>query len=193
MAGLAERADAIRVVKGAWPYHDPGRILAERLGASPRQTALSTDGGNTPQSLVNRSCLDIQAGRLDVVVLVGGEGIWSRRRARRAGKTIPYTDDSAVAGGGGAGPRAEDELEAGDGAWLRGADQHLPDLRERHPGTAGRVDPRAPHPHLRAVGALQPGRGGQPLRLGPPADDRRADPHALRATTAWSASPTPRP
>ena len=95
MAGLAERADAIRVVKGAWPYHDPGRIVAERLGASPRQTALSTDGGNTPQSLVNRSCLEIQAGRLDVVVLVGGEGIWSRRRARRAGKTIPYTDDSA--------------------------------------------------------------------------------------------------
>ena len=95
VAGLAERADAIRVVKGAWPYHDPGRIVAERLGASPRQTALSTDGGNTPQSLVNRSCLEIQAGRLDVVVLVGGEGIWSRRRARRAGETIPYTDDSA--------------------------------------------------------------------------------------------------
>ena len=99
VAGLAGRADAVRVVKGAWPYHDPGRILADRLGASPRQTALSTDGGNTPQSLVNRSCLEIQAGRLDVVVLVGGEGIWSRRRARRAGKTIPYTDDSTSAAG----------------------------------------------------------------------------------------------
>ena len=30
------------------------------------------------------------------MVLVGGEGIWSRRRARRAGKTIPYTDDRAA-------------------------------------------------------------------------------------------------
>ena len=34
VAALAERADAIRVVKGAWPYHDPGRILADRLNAS---------------------------------------------------------------------------------------------------------------------------------------------------------------
>ena len=162
VAGLAERADAIRVVKGAWPYHDPGRIVAERLGASPRQTALSTDGGNTPQSLVNRSCLEIQAGRLDVVVLVGGEGIWSRRRGPSRRQDHPLHRRQRLAGGGGAGPRAEDELEVGDGAGLRGADQHLPDLRERHPGTAGRVDPRAPHPHLRTVGALQPGRGGQP-------------------------------
>ena len=91
---LLGRVESIRVVKGAWPYHDPGRIIAERIGASPRQTALSTDGGNTPQSLVNRTCLEIGEGRLDVAVLVGAEGIWSRRRARRAGRTIPYTDDA---------------------------------------------------------------------------------------------------
>jgi acetyl-CoA C-acetyltransferase len=97
---LLAKVDAIRVVKGAWPYHDPGRIIATRIGASPRQTALSTDGGNTPQSLVNRSCLDIQAGRFDAVVLVGGEGIWSRRRARRQGATVPYTSDDDA-------PRAE--------------------------------------------------------------------------------------
>jgi acetyl-CoA C-acetyltransferase len=90
---LLAKLDSIRVVKGAWPYHDPGRIVASRIGASPRQTALSTDGGNTPQSLVNRSCLDILEGRLDAVVLVGAEGIWSRRRARRHGDTIPYTKD----------------------------------------------------------------------------------------------------
>lgn len=97
---LVGKADAIRVVKGAWPYHDPGRIIAERVGASPRQTALSTDGGNTPQTLVNHSSLDIAAGRADVVILVGAEGIWSRRRARRKGERIPYTDDSDA-------PRAE--------------------------------------------------------------------------------------
>ena len=82
------------VVVGAGQLLQRPQDPADRLGASPRQTALSTDGGNTPQSLINRSCLDIQAGDLDVVVLVGGEGIWSRRRVRRAGGTIPYTDDS---------------------------------------------------------------------------------------------------
>ncbi len=94
---LLAKLDAVRVVKGAWPYLDPGRIVAEAVGANPVQTALSTDGGNTPQSLVNRSCLDILAGKLDTVVIVGAEGIWSRRRAKRAGQRIPYTDDAGVA------------------------------------------------------------------------------------------------
>ena len=94
---LAARADAIWVVRGAWPYRDPGRIIASRVGASPRHTALSADGGNTPQSLVNRASLAIRNGELDVVVLAGAEGIYSRRRARRAGQRIPYTDDSATA------------------------------------------------------------------------------------------------
>ena len=91
---LLRAADVIRIVKGAWPYRDPGRLVASRLGANPKLTQISTDGGNTPQSLVNRSCLDIQAGRADVVVLAGAEGIWSRRRAHKAGATIPYTSDA---------------------------------------------------------------------------------------------------
>ena len=85
-----------RSVKGAWPYRDPGRIIADRIGSTARQTLVTFDGGNTPQTLVNNSALDIEAGRLDVVVLVGAEGIYSRRRARRAGGVIPYTDDSAA-------------------------------------------------------------------------------------------------
>lgn len=90
---LLRSVDSIRVVRGAWPYRDPGRIIAGRIGASPRQTLLTFEGGNTPQSLVNQSSLDIEAGRLDVVVLVGAEGIYSRRRAKRAGAVIPYTSD----------------------------------------------------------------------------------------------------
>ncbi|MEZ5231338.1 MAG: acetyl-CoA acetyltransferase [Acidimicrobiales bacterium] len=90
---LLSQVDSIRVVKGAWPYVNPGAIVAGLVGASPRQSLLSPDGGNTPQSLVNASALDILAGRLDVVVLVGAEGIYTRRRAKRAGGVIPYTDD----------------------------------------------------------------------------------------------------
>ncbi len=93
---LLRQVDSVRVVKGAWPYRDPGRLVADRIGSSARQTLLSYDGGNTPQSLVNQSALDIEAGRLDVVVLVGAEGIYSRRRAKRAGAIIPYTSDAAA-------------------------------------------------------------------------------------------------
>lgn len=91
---LLRQVDSIRVVKGAWPYRDPGALIAARIGASPRQTLLSPDGGNTPQSLVNKSAFDIASGALDVVVLAGGEGIYSRRRAKRAGVKIPYTSDA---------------------------------------------------------------------------------------------------
>ncbi len=94
---LLRQVDSVRVVRGAWPYRDPARIVADRIGSSARQTLLSFDGGNTPQSLVNQSALDIEAGRLDVVVLVGAEGIYSRRRAKRAGAVIPYTSDGDAA------------------------------------------------------------------------------------------------
>ncbi|HCB34469.1 MAG TPA: hypothetical protein DEP66_00075 [Acidimicrobiaceae bacterium] len=87
----AARATHIWVVKGAWPYTDPAALLAQRFGADCR-TGLSGDGGNTPQSLVNKACLAIAAGDAEVVVIVGAEGIWSRRRARRGGLRIPYTD-----------------------------------------------------------------------------------------------------
>ncbi len=41
-------------------------------------------GGNSPQSLVNQTCLDIQAGRADLV-LIGGAEAWRTRMAARAG------------------------------------------------------------------------------------------------------------
>ena len=92
---LLKGATHIRVVSGAWPYSDAGRLLADRFGADV-VTGISPNGGNTPQSLVNRSCLDIQSGAADVVLIVGAEGIYSRRRAKRAGGRIPYTEQSGV-------------------------------------------------------------------------------------------------
>ena len=41
-------------------------------------------GGNSPQSLVNVTALDIQAGRLDVAILSGGEAWRTFMRARKA-------------------------------------------------------------------------------------------------------------
>jgi acetyl-CoA C-acetyltransferase len=65
-------------------YRDPGRLVADRIGADPRDTTLSGMGGNSPQSLVNVACLDIQAGRSDLV-LIGGAEAWRTRMAARSG------------------------------------------------------------------------------------------------------------
>ena len=52
--GVLAATDSVRVVKMlSWRYRDPGALVAARVGATPRQTMYSTDGGQTGQ-LTNR-------------------------------------------------------------------------------------------------------------------------------------------
>ena len=77
--------DSVRVVHLlSWHQRDPGRLVADRVGATDLRHAMyTTPGGNTPQALVNRTCLDILRGRVDVA-LVGGAEAWRTRMATRA-------------------------------------------------------------------------------------------------------------
>ena len=85
-------ADAVHIVGMlSWRYRDPGRLVAQRLGAEPKDTSVSGMGGNGPQSLVNMACLDIQAGRADLVLLGGAEAWRSRMGARNAGGELDWT------------------------------------------------------------------------------------------------------
>jgi acetyl-CoA C-acetyltransferase len=94
-AAVVEGADSVRVVSLlSWRYRDPGALVAARIGAAPRDTALTSMGGNSPQSLVNETCLDIQAGRNDLV-LIGGAEAW---RTRMAGRTTDVRPDWTVQG-----------------------------------------------------------------------------------------------
>jgi acetyl-CoA C-acetyltransferase len=99
--GLASAIDSIRVVRLlSWRYRDPGALVAASIGAKPRHTAYTTDGGQTPQSLLNRTAADIQAGRTDVVVLGGAESWRTRMAHRKRGSRPDWTkqpDDSAPA------------------------------------------------------------------------------------------------
>lgn len=89
---LLRAADSIRVIQLlSWRYPDPGRFLADRLGASPRETVLTTTGGNSPQMLVNETARAIQAGELDVALLVGAEAMFTRFRARRQKAWLEWT------------------------------------------------------------------------------------------------------
>ncbi|KUI06331.1 acetyl-CoA acetyltransferase [Mycolicibacterium acapulense] len=83
---VLEAADSVRVVNLlSLRYRDPGLLLAQRLHADNAATRYTGVGGNTPQSLVNQACRDIQNGRAEVVLIAGGETWRTRTRLRAKG------------------------------------------------------------------------------------------------------------
>ncbi len=96
---VLQAVDAIRVVNLlSWRYRDPGLLLAAKIGAMDPATSYTGAGGNTPQSLVNQACLDIQQGRADVVLLAGAETWRTRKRLQNNGIRPHWTrqDDSVA-------------------------------------------------------------------------------------------------
>ena len=97
-------ADAIRVVSQlSWRYGNTPRFVADRLGLAPARLDYSTMGGNSPQSLVNRTALDIRSGAIDIAILTGGEATRTRGRARKAGLELdwprsPQGDEPTIVG-----------------------------------------------------------------------------------------------
>ena len=76
---------SVRVVNLlTWKYGDPAYVIAQELRLTPAETAYSTMGGQSPQSLVNTTAAEIQAGDIDLVILAGGEARRTRARARKA-------------------------------------------------------------------------------------------------------------
>lgn len=97
--GVLAAVDAIRVVNVlSAHYRDPGLLLGERIGADNPTTGYSGIGGNVPQSLVNRACLDIWHGRSGVVLIAGGETWRTRTRLHSRGANFGWTrQDDTVA------------------------------------------------------------------------------------------------
>src|ERR1700739_4190414 len=90
---VLEAVDSISVVNLlSARYRDPGLLLGQRIGADRPDTRYSGVGGNVPQSLVNRACLDIQHGRADVVLVAGAEMWRTRMQLRAGGKRLTLTD-----------------------------------------------------------------------------------------------------
>jgi acetyl-CoA C-acetyltransferase len=87
---LLEDAGSVRVIRGIWGYQNPAKAVAEAIGAPNAETALAPYGGNYVQTTVNRSCLDLQAGRQQVIVLTGAECGNSQAKARRAGVELDW-------------------------------------------------------------------------------------------------------
>jgi acetyl-CoA C-acetyltransferase len=85
---LLRRADSIRVVRGRWPYKNPAAVIAAAIGADGAETGLTRFGGNFVQSTLNRTALDIQSGRHDIVLLTGAECGSTQAKATRAGLNL---------------------------------------------------------------------------------------------------------
>lgn len=84
-------ADAIRVVGLlCYRYGNPAWVVAQRLGQTPREYGVTTMGGNSPQTLVNSTALQIQRGELDLAILTGGEAWKTRSRARKQGVELRW-------------------------------------------------------------------------------------------------------
>ena len=80
--------------------------MAEQLGSDARaSTRVTTSGGNSPQSLVNATAAQIQAGELDIAVLTGGEAWRTRMRARKAGVELTWPKAARRRRAGGASAR----------------------------------------------------------------------------------------
>jgi acetyl-CoA C-acetyltransferase len=91
-ARLLEAADRVAVPRGTWSYSDPGRIVAERIGAVGAQTHL-IDLGIPQQTPINDAMSAIVRGELDVVLVVGAE---AKARAARAAKRSHAADAEGI-------------------------------------------------------------------------------------------------
>ncbi|MDQ1446438.1 MAG: acetyl-CoA C-acetyltransferase, partial [Acidimicrobiaceae bacterium] len=99
-SSLVAKADSVRVVDLlSWRYTNPAALVAERVGASPRQTLRTTTGGNTPQALVNDTAAAIQRGDLDVAVIAGAEAVYTRLLARKTKDWLQWTPQDEDATG----------------------------------------------------------------------------------------------
>jgi hypothetical protein len=79
-------------------YRDPAALVAAEVGMRPRRTIETDDGGNYPQSLLNRACNEIQRGASDAWLIGGAESWRTKTAAKRAGDVLPWTvqDDSVT-------------------------------------------------------------------------------------------------
>jgi acetyl-CoA C-acetyltransferase len=94
---LRQAISAVRVVWGVWPYRDPGRLVAERIGVPAARTTLTVMGGNQVYDLVNDTAVRIRRGELDVAVICAAETLRTRRQDHASGRRTEYVPEPAGA------------------------------------------------------------------------------------------------
>jgi acetyl-CoA C-acetyltransferase len=94
---LLTAANEVIVPSGSWHYRDPGRLLAQRFGATDARTVLA-QFGILQLSPFTRACNAIVSGGADVVLVAGGEARFRALRGTITGQGAPdTTQDVSVA------------------------------------------------------------------------------------------------
>lgn len=88
---LLTAIDRLLVIGGMWRYPDPGRLIADAVGATDASTLLTAMGGNMPQACVSDACERVLTGLEDVVVVTGGEAVYSKNKLRKLGQDLGRT------------------------------------------------------------------------------------------------------
>lgn len=93
--GILGAIQRVAVPRGLWDYSDPGRLIAERIGAPAARTVL-VGTGIPQQTLLNDAHAAIRNGTLDVALIVGGEAARRAAIARRHGVTPIDTEQDGA-------------------------------------------------------------------------------------------------
>jgi acetyl-CoA C-acetyltransferase len=92
---ILREVQRVAVPGGTWQYRDPGRIIADRIGA-PQATTSLVQTGIPQQTLFDDAYEAILDGTIDVALIVGGEAARRAALARRAGITVVDTEQIDV-------------------------------------------------------------------------------------------------
>jgi len=81
---LKEHIDALYMVNiNSWSYQDAPAELSKILNINPDKKIYLSDGGNTPQMLVNRAAKRIYDGKKKAILILGGEASYSVYQAKK--------------------------------------------------------------------------------------------------------------
>ena len=93
---LLGEVDSVRVIRGMWPYRNPAKAVADAIGSPNAETGVSTWGGNSVQSVLSESALEVQRGERTLIVLTGAECGRTQAKARRARVDLAWREAPGV-------------------------------------------------------------------------------------------------
>lgn len=93
--GLAAHVGSVAVPVGNWSYADPGRLVADAVGAGSART-VRVEIGVPQQTPVRVAVERIRSGQLDAALVVGGEAKATQLRRSRAGLEVTEVDQGDV-------------------------------------------------------------------------------------------------
>ena len=93
---LGAIVDEVLVPHGTWPESDPGRAIADAVGAADARS-IRSELGVAQHALISRAATGVQSGRIRAALVVGGENRWSEVAAAKRGAPSPVPARAAAA------------------------------------------------------------------------------------------------